>query len=132
MPKFTVRRVVGAGLIGVTGLAVLAVPVAANAAEPAGAIEATATTPATEIGLPDTGSAGGRAEPEHGRIVIQDRDGRVTEYRDGQLPPGVQAMPAIPLEPGMPLPDGVTVIQRDPGVSDGPGAPQVTIVRPVR
>ncbi|WP_067818484.1 hypothetical protein [Nocardia inohanensis] len=121
MPKFTVRRIVGAGLIGATGLLVLAVP--ANAAEPA---------EATEIALPDTGSAGGRAErPEHGRIVIQDRDGRV-EYRDGQLPPGVDAVPAIPITPGQPLPDGVTIIQRDPGVSDAPGAPQITIVRPVR
>lgn len=124
MPKFTVRRVVGAGLIGATGLALLALPVTANAAEPV------APAAAAEIGL-DTGSAGGRAEPERGRIVIQDRDGRVTEYRDGQLPPGVPALPAIPLEPGRPLPDGV-IIQRDPGVSDGPGAPQVTIVRPVR
>ncbi|WP_405489627.1 hypothetical protein [Nocardia sp. NBC_00511] len=120
MPKFTVRRTVTVGLLGAAAVAALAVPAAANAA-----------TPDSLASVANSGSAGSSAPAQQGPdiTVFRNPDGTVSVAPAQPGRPGEwqQAIPATPLQPGMPLPDGVTVIQ------GGPGSPSDTItVSPVR
>ncbi|MEV6101717.1 hypothetical protein [Nocardia sp. NPDC051981] len=121
MPIFTVRRTVTAAVLGTAALGALALPVVAQAA-----------TPYSIAGLSDTGSsepAAPAAPTGPGVLIVKDRDGNVTvRQAEPGVPPGPDAVPALPLQPGLPAPSVVTVQPGDPGVAIPPGKPSQTIV----
>lgn len=86
MPKFTVRRTVTAGVLGVAALGMLALPAVANA-----------ETPDSIAGQANTGSAGSSTPARPGVTVTQDRDGNVVQAAPGH-PVGPDSTPAMPLQ----------------------------------
>lgn len=124
MQKSTVRRgaIVGS-VAGVAVVAALLAPAAANAAEP-DSVVAEVTEAGSEVARPGEGFP---AEPGEGVLVTKDRDGNVTVQRGypGQLP--VDAVPAMPIQPG-------TILVSPPGdhgtTRAYPGDPSQTRVFP--
>ncbi|MFE2997778.1 hypothetical protein ACFXG4_22520 [Nocardia sp. NPDC059246] len=121
MPIFTVRCTMTAAVIGTAALGALVLPAAAQAA-----------TPDSIAGLADTGSnepVAPAAPTGPGVLIIKDRDGNVTvRQAEPGVPPGPNALPALPLQPGLPAPGMVNVQPGDPGVAIPPGKPSQTIV----
>ncbi|MFJ9368238.1 hypothetical protein ACIRRA_27970 [Nocardia sp. NPDC101769] len=121
MPTHTGRRTVTAAVLGAAALGVLALPAVAQAA-----------TPDSIAGLADTGSGepGAPAAPTGpGVLISKDRDGNVTvRQAEPGVPPGPDAVRALPLRPGVPAPGVVTVRPGDPGVAIPPGKSSQTIV----
>ncbi|WP_433592955.1 hypothetical protein [Nocardia sp. CA-145437] len=135
MPTFTVRRTLTAGVIGAAALTVAALPATAHA-----------DTPDSIAGLADTGSSGPAlatqpalplepalpalpGEPTGpGTVVIKDRDGNIIVRRlqPGE-PIGPDSIPAVPLEPGVVLPDGPVV-----AVPDGHSPSHTIVLNPAR
>lgn len=131
MSTFTVRRTVTAGVVGAAALAVLALPVTANADTPdsiAGPVDTGSSGPAlaTQPALPlEPALPGTPSEP--GMVIIKDRDGNVTVRRLQPGEPIGPGAPALPAQPGAQFPGGPLVV-----VPDGHSPSDTIVIDPVR